>query len=370
MLSLTTLLGALLAFLLSAGVIWLMGPIARRIGLLDHPGGRKQHHKPTPMTGGIGIAIGVSVAAAFIFGPAPQFISLGISGLMLVTMGMWDDVKDLPWPFRMAVQIAAALILIYVGGVRVEQLGPLLGLKPSSLGSLSVPFTVAATVGLINALNMVDGVDGLAGSMVLCAVVMLISGAIYSGNAELAQFLTLVAAAVAAFLVFNLRLPWQRRAKAFLGDSGSNVLGLILAWSTFRLTQNPAHPVTPLLAPFLIAPPVIDCLVLMARRMAHGRSPFSADRTHLHHLLLDSGASVTEIVVGLSLFSMVLGLLAAVALLINIPHPVLLGSYMAMTVGYFVMTADRRRAIGVFRRLRGAVVPAEAKNAEVVELAE
>lgn len=345
-------------------------PIARRIGLLDHPGGRKDHARPTPVIGGLGVAGGALIAASVVFDPSPQLTALAIAAVLVVAVGVWDDAKDLPWQLRILTHVTAALVLVYVGNVRVEQIGPVFGLGISSLGSFSIPFTVLATVGLINALNMADGIDGLTGSLVLCALGMLTCASLYAGNASLAALLIIVAAAVAAFLLLNMRFPWQPRGRVFLGDSGSGFLGLVIAWAAFSLTQNAAHPVSPVLAPFLIAPPVIDCLVLMARRISHGHSPFEADRSHLHHLMLDAGFSVTAIVIRLSLFSLALGLMAAVALLVNIPHPILLGVYAAMTIGYFLMTANRTRAVGVFRRLGGKAVQPPPREAEAAEAAE
>src|SRR5690606_12790209 len=134
-----------------------------------------------------------------------------------------------------------------------------------TLGALSAPLTVVATVGLINAINLVDGVDGLAGSLVLAAFLMLSAAAVYAGNAALAGETLVLAGAVAGFLLWNFRLPGRRRAAAFMGNSGSALMGLAIAWVCFRLTQNPGHPVSPVLTLWLLPVPVIDCLVLIVR---------------------------------------------------------------------------------------------------------
>lgn len=338
------------AFGAVVGLIWLLDPLARRMKLLDHPGGRKDHHAPTPIHGGLAVAIGTIIPGLLLTEPTQPLIGLGIAAVVLVVVGVIDDLIDLRWWARVLAQVAAALILIYVGGVKVEQIGPVFGLSVTSLGYLSAPFTVAATVGLINALNMADGLDGLAGSLAFCAFVMLIAAAVYAGNTELLNGLVAMAGAVLGFLAFNLRLPWRSRARVFLGNSGSAYLGLIIAWASFRLTQNPFHPVSPVLAPFLIAPPVIDCLVLIARRMLHRKSPFSADRTHAHHLLLDVGLPVTMVVGVLCGLSLVLGLAAGVALLVKVPQWLFLATYGAMTLGYFAITMSPRRTIAALRR--------------------
>lgn len=348
-----------------AALIYLLDPFARKIGLLDWPGGRKDHSVPTPVTGGLAIAFGTITPALLLTPPNPQVVGLGIAAVILIVVGVLDDLKDIRWYWRILAQVAAALCIIFIGDVKVEQIGPVFGLGRLALGDLSVPFTVLATVGLINALNMADGLDGLAGSMAICALAMLAAAAAYAGNDDLTHGLLMLVGAVAAFLMFNLRLPWRRRARVFLGNSGSAYLGLIIAWAAFRLTQNPSHPVSPVLAPFLVAPPVIDCLVLMARRVMHRKSPFKADRTHIHHLLLDGGFSVTAVVLGLSMASLLLGLGAAMAMRADVPHPLFLVTYLAMTAAYFAFSADPDRATAVIARLtRGGAAAAKPGSSE------
>jgi UDP-GlcNAc:undecaprenyl-phosphate GlcNAc-1-phosphate transferase len=165
-----------------------------------------------------------------------------------------------------------------------------------------------------------------------------------------------ITGAVVAYLAFNLRLPWRKRARIFLGNSGSAYLGLIIAWAVFRLTQNPVYPVTPILAPFLIAPPLIDCLVLIVRRLLHKRSPFHADRTHAHHLMLDGGFSVTGVVITLCVLSLSLGLGVALALRADVPQPVLLAVFAGLAASRArhrrLRQADRQEILEAERRFQ------------------
>jgi UDP-GlcNAc:undecaprenyl-phosphate GlcNAc-1-phosphate transferase len=123
----------------------------------------------------------------------------------------------------------------------------------------------------------------------------------------------------------------------FLGD-GAEILGLWIAWASFRLTQTPGHPVTPVLAPFLIAPPVIDCLVLIVRRLRARRSPFFADRNHFHHLLLDAGWSSTSVVAVLTGLTLAIGFAAANARRIHVPEPVFPVVYLGAAAAYFLVS--------------------------------
>lgn len=276
-------------------VLWLLQPLAPRLNLLDYPKGRKDHAHPTPITGGLAMLAGVSVVGLSTFSHIDAGLVAFLSAsAILVIVGLLDDRLDLSWAVRISAQAVAALIMIYVGDVRVEQLGPVFGLDEVSMGWLSVPFTVFATLGLINAINMVDGADGLAGSLVLTALALLGAAAVYSGNMVVASRAMILGGTVVAFLMFNLRFPWRLKAKLFMGNAGSAFLGFVIAWFAFRLTQSPGHPVNPVFALWCIAIPVMDTLVLMIRRVRNNHSPFIADRNHIHHLMLEGGFGPTQ----------------------------------------------------------------------------
>ncbi len=349
--------GCAVAFALTVLGQWLLTPFAQRMGLLDHPLGRKDHSCPTPATGGIAMLAGVLIAGIFLVGDG-SVTSLGIdlAALIVILVGVLDDKYDLSWKVRIGGQATAALVMIYLGGIRVERLGDIVGLAPGSLGLLSVPFTVFITVGLINAINMVDGADGLAGLLVFSALAMFEAAALYSGNTAESHRLPILIGAVAGFLVYNLRFPWQERAKVFMGNAGSAFLGLALACFAVRLTQSPAHPVSPVLGPWLIIVPIIDCLVLMIRRLRRKRSPFSADRDHIHHLMIESGFGPTEAAFGLAVFSCACGLFAAEMLRLHVPHVWLVVAYLALGVLWYWMSARRTRAIRFFKWLRRPIV--------------
>jgi UDP-GlcNAc:undecaprenyl-phosphate/decaprenyl-phosphate GlcNAc-1-phosphate transferase len=342
---------ALAAFALTLGVVLLLSPLARRYGWVDRPGGRKTHAAATPVIGGLAMLLGSIPLAIATFDLTQNIIGLMFAGAIIVAAGVWDDLKDLRWYWRLTAQAAAALTMVYVGDVRVEMIGPLFGAHVESLGWLSVPFTVVATIGIMNALNMSDGIDGLAGSLTAAALVMLTAAAVYSGNERLSHGLVLLLGALLAFLVFNLRSPWMPKASIFLGNAGSEFLGLVIAWCCFRLTQNADHPVTPALAPFLIAPPLIDCLVLMVRRIRNRRSPFAADRNHFHHFLLDAGWTTTAAVMFIVAISLTLGFGAALTLKVHAKPIVLVAVFVLITLAYYVVSAKRADCVAVLRRL-------------------
>lgn len=329
----------------------LLRPVAIRLNLIDYPSGRKDHEQPTPVIGGVAMAVAIVSGSLLTHGLPNQFVAYAACVALLVAVGLWDDRRNLDWRLRLAVQCGAALIMIYGGGVRVDNLGEVFGLGQVDLGLWSVPFTVFATVGCINALNMIDGSDGLAGLVSWVAMAMLAAAAAYAGNAMLSGRIVLVLGALGGFLLFNMRFPWQPRAQVFMGNAGSAFLGFTVAWVSFQLTQTPGHPVTPILAPFLIAPPVLDCVVLIARRLRSGHSPFSADRNHIHHLMRDAGFPPAAIAWVLAAVTGLIGTAAAFAVKADVPSPVLLAAFMLMVIAHFLATRRRDTAVRRLARL-------------------
>lgn len=344
-----TLWAPALAALLTVAALWLLKPIAVRLNLLDHPQeGRKDHEHPTPVIGGLAMAL-ASMGIIAALEPTLALLAFVAAASLLVIVGMMDDILDLRWWWRILAQIVAALIMVQLGGVRIEQLGQLVGVSGTGLGVLAVPFTVFATVGIINAINMIDGADGLAGSLVMAALVMLAMAALYAGNGVLAQRALIMAGAVAGFLAWNIRHPWRQRATVFMGNAGSAFLGLVIAWVSFQLTQNPGHPVSPVLALWLLPIPIMDCLVLIVRRLREGRSPFDAGRDHIHHFMLDAGLSAGWVTAGLTGASLLCGLVIGQAMRAGIPNLVLLLVYLTACLCWLWLTMSRERVIGFFR---------------------
>ena len=342
-------------------VLLLMQPLARKFGLLDHPEGRKDHAEPTASTGGLAMATGIFLTMLWLTDCSPQIIAFMVAATLVVLVGMLDDRYDLRWWVRVLAQCGAVLVMVYGGGVRIEHIGQVFGMESTGLGVLSVPFTVFATVGVINALNMIDGVDGLAGGISLAALTMLAAAAFYEGNTELAERVVIFVGAVLGFLLMNMRFPWQPRARVFMGNAGSAFLGFSIAWVMFRLTQAPSHSVTPILAPWLIATPIIDCVVLIVRRLLRHQSPFRADREHMHHLMLDAGFTPTQLTFTLTAINLLLGLAAGVALKVKVPQPLLVLVFVAMCLWYFWLTARRVRAVSAFARLNRFLTRAHLK---------
>jgi UDP-GlcNAc:undecaprenyl-phosphate GlcNAc-1-phosphate transferase len=300
-------------------LIVLLRPIAIAIGLTDTPNERKQHVGNIPLVGGIAIFLGFALAvlvspwvtaeAGPLSGKLKVFL---VSSFILVAAGAWDDLRGLTPLSRLIVQIFVALIMVSGAGLIIVDLGSHMPADDHAiLERLSVPFTVFATVGLINAINMSDGLDGLSGNLTL--VSLLGFGLAYSiwGGGPGLELVNVLSAAIAGFLVFNQRMHWRSTASVFLGDAGSMMLGFSLAWVAIEISQGPAPAISPVAVLWFLAVPVYDTMGVIVRRLLHGRSPFHADARHLHHLFVGAGFSVTAtiaILCGMALAGVAVGL--------------------------------------------------------------
>ncbi|MDG2091022.1 MAG: MraY family glycosyltransferase [Gammaproteobacteria bacterium] len=297
------------SFCVTGASLFALKPMANKVGLMDHPGGRKTHAHPTPLIGGIGIYLGVLFISLF----NPTVLNeygdlLAISTIVLV-LGAIDDYKHMPISIRMSGQALAATLMYFAAGNQLTSFGNLFGFGEISLGTLSFPITVFATVGVINAINMNDGLDGLSGGMVAIALSLLSVVAWQAGNTSLLTFIAILLSALLAFLALNFRLPWKKTAIVYLGDSGSTFLGFVLAWLFIEATQGENAIMPPISALWFLALPLMDAILLLIKRPLEGKSPFHPGRDHLHHRLLDMGFSNKRVVLSLYLTGVVIGLI-------------------------------------------------------------
>ncbi|NIO41374.1 MAG: undecaprenyl/decaprenyl-phosphate alpha-N-acetylglucosaminyl 1-phosphate transferase, partial [Burkholderiales bacterium] len=267
----------LLAFVGTLFLLRLLARLAGRIGLVDYPGRRKRHRGEIPLIGGpaifAGLAFGVLFTAETLYPYRPLFAALAI----LLIAGLLDDLRDLTPRQKFLAQLIAGAIMVWWGQHVVLSLGDLLGIDNISTDFWAIPFTLIALLGLINAINMADGADGLAAGLSLIALSFLALSAVLTGRVVSAQLLFTIVAVVLAFWVMNMRFPWQVHAKVFLGDSGSMILGALLTWFSIEIAHGPGG-IYPMAAVWFLALPLIDMAVVIARRLARGHSPFRAGR--------------------------------------------------------------------------------------------
>ena len=283
---------------LAAGLGIVLIPAAKKVGLVDHPGERKVHESVTPLTGGPAIYLTLAAFLAWHF-PDDRFVQALLAGGTLIFLsGLADDRRHLSPVVRFLIQVAACLVMVYHGGVYLEDFGRLFFDDVLELGFLAVPITIFAALGVINAFNMIDGMDGLSGGIFMVAAAGM---AMYAGfaGAETMHWVLLVAIfSVLGFMLLNARFPWNEKARVFLGDSGSTLMGFILAWCFIALgndlNETGHRAYMPMTAVWLLAIPLMDTSTLIWRRWRAGQSAFEADQHHLHHAYLRAGFSTGQ----------------------------------------------------------------------------
>jgi UDP-GlcNAc:undecaprenyl-phosphate GlcNAc-1-phosphate transferase len=331
--------GFLVALAVTAIAIPVLIRVAPAWGLVAHPGERRTHDSEVPAVGGL--AMGLACMAGYaIGGPASDFLPLLLGVAITLTGGILDDRYELGSLAKFAFQIAAALALALWGGALLTHLGRLTGEQLFTLGRWSLPLTVFALVGVMNAFNMADGLDGLAGGLALAACVNFGAAACLGGDAPLFAAVAALAGALLGFLFYNARTPWRARAALFMGDAGSLLLGLILGWIAVRLAMAERPSLAPMTAVWILAVPILDTVSLLVRRSLRGRNPFSADRDHLHHLLLELGLSGGQVAALLAVLALATGAAALAAQAWRVPEHLMFFLFLAC-LGAYGVSAER-----------------------------
>ncbi|HWC32801.1 MAG TPA: MraY family glycosyltransferase, partial [Actinomycetota bacterium] len=300
------LVAAVVAYAATPAVRWL----ATRFGAIDRPSDRKVHPKPTPTLGGIAIwfAVAVSLGVAYLMPPFRDLFEISseplgalLAGTIVVVLGAYDDVRGLSVPAKVAGQVLAAGVLILMGVQLLYFWFPGLGVLSLS-ADLAVPLTLIWVVAMINAVNLVDGLDGLAVGVVAIAAAAFFwyafetgegTRTLYAGPSPATLLSAIVAGAAVGFLPHNFH-----PARIFMGDSGSMLLGLLLAAATISGVGRTDAPTNsdlaalaiPVAIPLLVlAVPLTDVMWAIIRRLRRKRPVFRPDKEHIHHRLLEIG---------------------------------------------------------------------------------
>ena len=277
--------------IITIAIIPMCRRLAVRMNIMDMPGDRKVHSRPIPRSGGLAMAIGAFIPVMF-FAPVDRFLTaLLLGSLVIVAFGVLDDIRGLPYWKKMAAQVGVALIMIFYGGVRIESLGALLPDDMILPGIISIPLTLVTIVGVINAINLSDGLDGLAGGICSLSFVCIAYLAYLSENTVIAVVAVAVVGGIIGFLRYN-----TYPATLFMGDAGSQFLGLLAVSLSLKLTQGNT-PLSRLLPLIILGFPILDTLAVMSERVLKGVSPFLADKNHFHHKLIGLGLYQTEAVI-------------------------------------------------------------------------
>lgn len=305
-----------LALLVALVVSFLASPVVKnfayKVGAIDVPkDARRMHKVPTPRLGGLAIFLGF-IVSAFLFVPIRgdrEMQSILMGAVIIVVLGVVDDIMALPAMLKFVVQICAALIPT-LNGVVIQALSNpnIFSENPYwSLEWLSVPVTVLWIVAVTNSVNLIDGLDGLACGVSTISATTVLVIALIASEAQVALVMAALVGACVGFMPYN-----QNPAKMFMGDTGSTFLGYILATMSIQGLFK-FYAVISFVVPFLILGlPIFDTAFAFIRRIAHGQSPMHADRSHIHHRLIDMGLNQKQAVATLYVISAILGLSAVV----------------------------------------------------------
>ncbi len=292
--------------LISFAFTKLLIPLSHATGLLDRPDSRKQHLGAVPLVGGIAIYLSVLFCAVLFLKLPETFIGIALICGLITFLGALDDRNPVPPYYRLTMQLIAGVCLATVGGSCLRDLGNLTGFGAINLGLIAIPFTAVAITGLCNAYNMVDGIDGLAGSLTIVSMVSLLLLANGHAPDNQVALLAYMATSIFVFLLFNLTVKPFSDSKVFMGDAGSTFLGCAVAIAMIHFTQSSDAVIKPATALWLVAIPLMDMTSTMFRRVSKGKSPFHADRTHLHHILMRAGFNQRQALLAIVLAASVL----------------------------------------------------------------
>ena len=292
----------LCAFLITFTTTPIARVLAFKLGAVDVPkDGRRMHKEPVPRMGGLAIFIGFIVTCLVFCDLSVPMVGMIGGGILLIVTGILDDIYSLNAFLKLGLQIISATVAACSGNVmtRITFLG-----KNLEFGSFSIPLTVFWIVFLINATNLIDGLDGLSCGVSAISACSMLLASFFVDEATLTVILMtgILAGSCIGFLPFNFN-----PAKIFMGDTGSMFLGFTLAIISIQGFFK-FHAVVSFCIPFIVfAVPLFDTAFAFIRRMAKGKSPFSADRGHIHHRLIDMGFNQKQSVMILYAICAILG---------------------------------------------------------------
>lgn len=311
--------------------------LAIKIGFVDKPGGRKQHERPVPPIGGLVIFSLFAFISLFVEPSFHDAWAYYVALFLILITGMIDDKNGVrPW-IKFSIHFLSAFILVLAGGTELQSLGNLLGFGTIELDWMTIPFSVACIVYIINAMNMMDGLDGLAAGKAFVIFSWFFIACSLAGWWEPATLLLILMAILTGFLFYNFRSRVRRKAIVFLGDAGSMALGLTIAWFAIHLSQGPNPVLIPAAVAWIIALPIIDAFGLLVARLKDGKHPFEPDRRHFHHHFIDSGFDVKIAVRLILSYGILLGAIGFGGTLLAVPEPVLGWAWIILWLSHAAM---------------------------------
>lgn len=339
----------LIIFTFSLSLLYALRSLAKRIQLVDVPNARKNHSGAIPLVGGI--AISITFLLYILFNPSSFTYPYHLCSAMviLLVVGVLDDKYDVDFKIRFAVQGGLALAMMIFADVKLHSLGDILGVGDIHLDWFGYIVTVFAVIGLINAFNMVDGIDGLLGGLSIVtfgAMGLLLAVEGHLNDAYICLVLIII---MLPYVLFNLGLLGRQR-KIFMGDAGSMMIGFIVVWSLMCMSQIEGRvSIRPVTALWFVAIPLMDMAAIMIRRIRRGDSPFKPDREHLHHICQRLGLTSRQTLLAICFFASLCAGFGLYGEAQHISESIMFFSFLALFIIYALLLSYIWRVTAMLR---------------------
>ncbi|WP_348771887.1 UDP-N-acetylglucosamine--undecaprenyl-phosphate N-acetylglucosaminephosphotransferase [Pseudoalteromonas sp. MMG013] len=347
------------AFIASYCSIFMIKPVAEKVGLVDTPCNRKQHVGAIPLIGGVSIFFAVLISIIVFLPMEKRLVVYLVCAAAIVLLGVIDDYRQLGVKIRLCVQSLVALLMMWGSDTYIHNLGNVFGLGVIDLGLWGIPFTVIAVIAAINAFNMIDGIDGLAGAMSIITFTAILMLMMVNG-AELSVLPLIIIATIVPYLAFNLGVLGHKNRKIFMGDAGSMFIGLSVIWLLMIATQSDGNNAfSAVTALWIIAVPLMDMMAIIIRRVKKRQSPFMADRDHLHHVFMRIGFSSRKALASISVFAIFFASVGILGELLEVPESLMFTLFVIVFISY---SACIQHAWKVARFLRKNILKKQVKR--------
>lgn len=317
-------------------------PLSVKLGLVDIPKGRKQHKKHVPLVGGIAVYLAATITTVIFFPDILLIVHILLLSGILVGLSIWDDLKELSVKVRVGMQIIVIVVLYFIFDIHLESFGNILYFN-INLGLLALPVMVIAGLGFINAINMIDGLDGLSSGLSIISFSFIgISTWLFNGQSPVSILCGLLVISLLVFICFNL----SEHHKVFLGDAGSIFLGFILFSLIIAATQKgDYYAFRPVTALWFTAVPLMDTVSVMVRRIKQGNSPFFPDRQHIHHIVQKKLGCKWQTLFGIYMVAIIAGLYGLLGEYLMIPAYVQFALFLIIFLVYYKLTSHYHKVM-------------------------
>ena len=314
--------------------IVILRPIAKKINLTDVPSDRKLHKGSVPLIGGIAMFFGI-VISILVFSPdLNEYKYFLLASIIIVSIGVLDDHLGLSVTIRLIFQGLVAIVIVSGGNLSITSIGNLFGFGEIFLNGWSYFISVIAIIAAINAVNMADGIHGLAAGNSLITFIAILLLSFGKMSHQDLWIPLLFCSVLPVFLIYNLCLGVPKSKRIFMGDAGSMFLGMAIVWLLLDFSQGENLIFKPVTALWIFSVPLIDMVAVFTRRLVSGTSPFKADISHMHHILLCQGFKQRNVLQIILLFSLLMAVVGILGEQFHAPEWVMLLGFLMTFVVY------------------------------------